>query len=239
MCDQQLRENMYLSVKRLLQKILILLFRLGEQRLKSIFCFATLGMIFSSSTVTFLPQYVLKHSKWSKKLDTFNYRAYPDPKLLIHYKNIGFPCIDLSVTMDHNISQNLQLLIFNSIFWSMFLPFFTSLQVVFPTKFLMNFSCNIIVPSPLLLLCRLFTFAHNVKYCFTFLVTHSTKSWLGCFIYLVFHKVSSNFQPMCSTQRGFGFTFQVTFSQPVPCFFFICCFWLLFFKHSIHYFVFP
>ena len=127
-------------------------------RLKPIFRFTILGMIVSSSTVTFLPQYVLKHSSWYKKLDTFDYRAYPDPKLLIHYKNIWFRCIDLSVTLDHNIPQNLQLLIFSRNFWSMFLPFFTSLQVVFPKKFLLNYSFNIIVPSLVLLLCQLFKF---------------------------------------------------------------------------------
>ena len=144
-------------------------------------------MIVSSSTVTFLPQYVLKHSSWYKKLDTFDYRAYPDPKLLIHYNNICFSCIDLSATLDHNIPQNLQLLIFNSTFWTMFLPFCTSLQVVFSKKFLINCSCNIIVPSFVLLLCQLLTFCHNMKYCFNFVVTHSTKTWLGCFIYLVFN----------------------------------------------------
>ena len=156
-------------------------------RLKPIFRFTILGMIVSSSTVTFLPQYVLKHSSWYKKLDTFDYRAYPDPKLLIHYNNICFSCIDLSATLDHNIPQNLQLLIFNSTFWTMFLPFCTSLQVVFSKKFLINCSCNIIVPSFVLLLCQLFTFGHNMKYCFNFVVTHSTKTWLGCFIYLVFN----------------------------------------------------
>ena len=43
----------------------------------------------------------------------------------------------------------------------MFIPFFTSFQVVFPTHFPMNDSCNIIVPYFILLLCQLFTFAHN------------------------------------------------------------------------------
>ena len=56
----------------------------------------------------------------------------------------------------------------------------------------------------------LFTFAHSMKYCFNFLVTHSTKRWLGFFIYLVFHIVSSNYLSMRSTQRGFRFNFQVT-----------------------------
>ena len=81
----------------------------------------------------------------------------------------------ISVTLDHNILQNLHFFIFNNTFWSMFIPFFTSFQVVFPTQFPMNYSCNIIVPSLVLLLCRLFTFTHSMRYCFTFLVTHSTK----------------------------------------------------------------
>ena len=79
--------------------------------------------------------------------------------ILIHYNNIWFSCLDLSVTLDHNIPQNLHFFIFNNTFWSMFIPFFTSFQVVFPTQFPMNYSCNIIVPSLVLLLCQLFTFS--------------------------------------------------------------------------------
>ena len=101
----------------------------------------------------------------------------------------------------------------------MFISFFTSFQVLFPTQFPMNYSCNIIVPSLVLLLCQLFTFAHNMRYCFTFLVTHSTKWWLGCFIYIVFHIVCSNCLFLRDAQYSFSFNFQVSFSQPVPCFF--------------------
>ena len=64
---------------------------------------------------------------------------------------------------------------FINTFWSMFILFFTSLQVVFSTQFPMNYTCNIIVPSLVLLLCQLFTFAHNMRHCFIFLVTHSTR----------------------------------------------------------------
>ena len=131
----------------------------------------------------------------------------------IHYNNIWFPCLDVSVTLDHNIPQNIHFVIFNNTFWSMFIPFFTSFQVVFPSKFPMNYSCNIIVSSLVLLLCQLFTFTHNMRYCFTFLVTHSTKSLLGCFIYLVFHIVCSNCLFLCGTQHGFRFNFQVSFSH--------------------------
>ena len=120
----------------------------------------------------------------------------------IHYSNIWFPCLDL-YHIGLNIPQNLHLFIFNNIFWNMFIPFFTSFQVAFPTQFPRNYSCNIIVPSLALLLCQLFTFAHNMSYCFTFLVTHSTKWWFGLFIYLVFHIVCSNCLFLRSTQHGF------------------------------------
>ena len=57
---------------------------------------------------------------------------------------------------------------------------FTAFQVVFLTQFPMNYSCNIIMPSLALLLCKCFTFAHNIRYCFTFLVTHilQTGDWV-------------------------------------------------------------
>ena len=48
-------------------------------------------------------------------------------------------------------------------------------QVVFPILFPMNYSCNIIMLCLVLLLYQLFTFAHNMRYCFTFLVTHSIE----------------------------------------------------------------
>ena len=75
----------------------------------------------------------------------------------------------------HNIPQNLHFLISNNNFWSMFIPFFNSFQVVFPTQFSINYSCNIAVPSLVLILFQLFAFAHNMRHCFPFLVTHSTK----------------------------------------------------------------
>ena len=102
----------------------------------------------------------------------------------------------------------------------------------------MNYSFNIVVPSLVLVLCQLFTFAHNMRYCFTFLVTHSTIWLLGCFNYLVFHIVRSNCLLLSCTQHGFYFNFQVSFSYPLPCFFFICSFWHFSYKLTIHYFVF-
>ena len=74
---------------------------------------------------------------------------------LIHYNNIWFSWLDLSITLDHNIPQNLHFFIFNNTLRSMFIPFFTSYQVLFPTKFPMNYPCNVIVASPVLLLCQL------------------------------------------------------------------------------------
>ena len=55
--------------------------------------------------------------------------------VLIHYSNIWFPCLDISVTLDHNIPQNRRFFIFNNTFWNMFIPFFTSFQIVFPHNF--------------------------------------------------------------------------------------------------------
>ena len=138
-----------------------------------------------------------------------------------------------------NIPQSLHFFILNKTFWRMFIPFFTSFQVVFPLKFLMNYSCNIIVPSLVLLLCQLFTFAHKMRYCFTFLVTRSTKWWLGYFIYLEFHIVCSNCLFLRGTKYGFRFNFQVSSSQLVPCLFFIRCSWHFSYKLFTHSFVFP
>ena len=47
---------------------------------------------------------------------------------------IWFPCFDHSVIFDHKIPQNLHF-IFKNTFWSMFIPFFTFFQFVFPTIF--------------------------------------------------------------------------------------------------------
>ena len=37
--------------------------------------------------------------------------------ILIHYNSTWFSCLDLSVTLDHNISQNLRFFIFKNTFW--------------------------------------------------------------------------------------------------------------------------
>ena len=82
----------------------------------------------------------------------------------------------ISVTLDHNIPQNLNSFIFNNTFWSMFTPFLTSFQVESPTQFPMNYSCNIIVPSLVL-----FAFSHNMRYGFTFL-SHILQSGYWAFL---------------------------------------------------------
>ena len=111
----------------------------------------------------------------------------------------------------HNIPQNLHFLIFNNNFWSMFIPFFNSFQVVFPTQFSINYSCNIAVPSLVLILFQLFAFAHNMRHCFPFLVTHSTKWWLGCSVFLVFHIVCSDCLFLRTTQHAPVSTYKSAF----------------------------
>ena len=63
----------------------------------------------------------------------------------------------------------------------MLISFSTSFLVAFIRQFPVNYSCNIIVPSLVLLLCQLFTFTYNMRYCFSFLVTHSKKVVIGLF----------------------------------------------------------
>lgn len=87
------------------------------------------------------------------------------------------------------------------------------------------------MPSFVLFLCQLSTITHNMRYSLTFLVTHSTKC---CFVYLVFHIVCSQCLFLSHTQQGFHLNFQVSFSQPFPCVYFISCFWHILYKLSTH-----
>ena len=57
-----------------------------------------------------------------------------------------------------------------------------------------------------------------------FLVKHRTKWWLDCFVYLLLHIFCSNCLFLRGKQQGFRFKFHISFSQPVPRSFFICCF---------------
>ena len=78
---RSLGDNRQISDKHLSQKLLILL--LGGQRLNSVFHFTIDRMIISSTSVTFSPDHVLKHSKTGRKLDVFEYRAYSNPSLCV------------------------------------------------------------------------------------------------------------------------------------------------------------
>ena len=78
---RSLGDNRQISDKHLSQKLLILL--LGGQRLNSVFHFTIDRKILSSTSVTFSPEDVLKHSKEGRKLDVFECRAYSDPKLCV------------------------------------------------------------------------------------------------------------------------------------------------------------
>ena len=80
---RSLGDNRQISDKHLSQKLLILLLLLGGQRLNSVFHFTIDRMIISSTSVTFSPEHVLKHSKPGRKLDVFEYRAYSDPNLCV------------------------------------------------------------------------------------------------------------------------------------------------------------
>ena len=61
--------------KHLSQRLLILLLLLGGQRPNSVFHFTVVRMIISITSI--------KHSKPSRKLNVFKYRAYSDPKLRV------------------------------------------------------------------------------------------------------------------------------------------------------------
>ena len=78
-----LGDNRQIADKHISQKLLILLLLLGTQRLNSVFHFTIDKMIISSTSVTFSPEHVLKHSKPGRKLDVFEYWAYSDSKLRV------------------------------------------------------------------------------------------------------------------------------------------------------------
>ena len=84
-CFRSLGDNRQIPDKHLSQKLLILLLLLGGQLLNCVFHFTIDRMIISSTSVTFLPEHVLKHSKPDSKLDVFEYRADSDPKCVKEY----------------------------------------------------------------------------------------------------------------------------------------------------------
>ena len=71
---RSLGDNRQISDKHLSQKHLILLLLPGEQRLNSAFHFTIDRTIILSTSVTFSPEHVLKHSKPGGKLDAFEYQ---------------------------------------------------------------------------------------------------------------------------------------------------------------------
>ena len=70
---RSLGDNRQITYKHLSQKLLILLLLLEGQRLNSVFLFENHRMIISSTSITFSPEHVLKHSKPGRKLDVFEY----------------------------------------------------------------------------------------------------------------------------------------------------------------------
>ena len=78
-----LGDNRQISDKHLSQKLLMLLPFLGGQHLNSVFHFTIDRIIIFSTSVTFSPEHVLKHSKPGRKLDVFEYRVYSDPNLCV------------------------------------------------------------------------------------------------------------------------------------------------------------
>ena len=77
------------------------------------------------------------------------------------------------------------------------------------------FSCTPFVPT--FHICS----QYEILFYFSCHTFYKIVIWL---FYLLFHIVFSNWLFLCSTQHGFRFNFQVSYSQQVPCFFFICFF---------------
>ena len=92
------------------------------------------------------------------------------------------------------------------------------------------FSCTRFVP----------TFHIRSQYEILFYLSCHTfyKVVIGLFYLCCVSHSSFELPALGCTQLGFCFNFQVSFSYPLPCFFFICCFWHFSYKLTIHYFVF-
>ena len=158
--------------------------------------------IFSPAISQFFPYFCT--NSYVSRYRNINYGT--TSVILIHYNNIWFSCLDLSVTLDHNIPQNLHFFIFNNTFWNMFKPFFTSFSgcishTISNELFLQHycaFSCTPFVPTFCILLQYEILFQFS---CHTFY-----KVMIG------FHIVCLNCLLFRSTQHGFCFNFQVSFS---------------------------
>ena len=156
--------------------------------------------------------------------------------ILIHCNNIGFSCLDLCVVLDHNIPQSLHFLIFNNMGACSY-HFSLLFRLYFPHTFQWT------IPATLLCLilysfCANFSHLLTMRYCFAVLVTHSANWWLELFYLSCVSHSLLELPVLAQHTIWLCFNFQVSFSQPVPCFFFICCFWDLSYKLSIHSFVF-
>ena len=84
--------------------------------------------------------------------------SYGTSVILIHCNNVWFPWFDLTVTVDHNIPENLHFSIFNNTFWNMFIPLLTFSRLYFPH----NFQWNILKTSCLLLYSFFVDFSHSL-----------------------------------------------------------------------------
>ena len=71
------------QIKVFTQKLLILLSRLGGQRMSTVYFFTLDRMTVTDIEVTFSPNHCLKYSKPGKTLDSFHYRAYHSKKLCV------------------------------------------------------------------------------------------------------------------------------------------------------------
>ena len=88
--------------------------------------------------------------------------------------------------------------------------------------------------SLVLLLCQFFTFAHNIRYCY------STKQLLDCFLYLVFHIncsnscscVACNVASVSTFKSVFLCQFHVSFSSVIFYIYLTNCPYIVLFLHS-------
>ena len=195
--------------------LLILLISFFSSRYFSIFVFS----FFTNS-------YVSRYSSISYGTTSF---------ILVHYNNIWFPCLDLCITLDHSIQQNLHFFVFSNTIWNMLISFFTSFQVVFPTQFPMNYSCNIIVPSLVLLLPTFHI--HSQHEIVSLFLSHILKSGYGTVLSI---QCFTQFVRIACSCAAHNMASVSTFRSAFLCqYFFICCFWHFTYKLPIHSFVFP
>ena len=118
-------------------------------------------------------------SSWYLSIFPFLFRSYfsrcininyaTTSLILFHHSNIWFPCLDLSVTLDHTIPQNLTNLLehVHTIFHSFSGCISHAISNELFLQHYYVFSCTPFVPT--------FYIRSQYGYCFIFHVTHSTK----------------------------------------------------------------